>query len=335
MDTLVVGGGLAGLATAAALRNIANIDEVCVLESSDDSLENEIAGAAIQLGPNGFRALKAIGGESLLEQIYEAGSHLDENILLLPGGASPTATPNTAKIETGYPIVLIRWGILRKLLGGLLPKEKLFFGTGKIVGYTLNDEGTTVKPVYEEGETKGIEASCASKLIIGADGLNSVFRDRVLTQTMVPEIDSEAISPLKDKGRVNLKAVIPAELKDLGETFSKERATFAQFDQHLAAFAGPAGKGYVYWAISIADDKESGSRFLSDNFDDRLAAKNALINKLEASSSDAVDRKWIMSLVERTDPSAILINRSTEVSIEEGNSFVSNDGFVVLVGDAA
>merc|ERR1740139_1000023 len=83
----------------------------------------------------------------------------------------------------------------------------------------------------------------------------------------VSEKDSEepvsSSSSLKDMKRVNIKAVVPVELKELGLPFTKEGAAFAQFSPQLAGFAGPAGKGYTYWAISVADDEESGSKFLS------------------------------------------------------------------------
>jgi len=359
-NTLVVGGGLAGLATAAALRNIANIDAVHVVERMCDTLANESAGAAIQLGPNAFKALEAIGGgKTFVEKIYEAGSVLEETLILLPGAADGTATPtasipNTAKAETGYPIVLVRWGVLRKLLGELLPEESLSFGTGsEIVGYAFSDgdddDDKGVEPVDKEGKKVAVDGSSfsSSQLIIGADGLHSVFRERVQTNTMtvpVSEKDSEqpvsSSSSLKDMKRVNIKAVVPVELKELGLPFTKEGATFAQFSPQLAGFAGPAGKGYTYWAISVADDEESGSKFLSsvnDNDDDyQDASKKLLLEKLEASSSsDGVDRKWIISLVERTDSNAILINRSLEAPVKETDSFVSKDTRVVLVGDAA
>eukprot|EP00531_Pseudo-nitzschia_arenysensis_P010556 CAMPEP_0116129446 /NCGR_PEP_ID=MMETSP0329-20121206/7928_1 /TAXON_ID=697910 /ORGANISM="Pseudo-nitzschia arenysensis, Strain B593" /LENGTH=418 /DNA_ID=CAMNT_0003623713 /DNA_START=66 /DNA_END=1322 /DNA_ORIENTATION=+ len=331
---LVVGGGLGGLAAAAALQNVAKIDSVTVVESRNDSLSNESAGAAIQLTPNAFKALEVIGGEALIEKIYEEGSELEENLILLPGGAPPMSMPNTAKAETNYPIVLVRWGVLRKLLGEMLPKDSILYSTGSdIVGYALDDSGDSVLPVDKDGNKVDIGSS--PKLIVGADGLNSVFRDRIQTGTIIPEKDSESPSPLKDNGRVNIKAVVPMELKELGETFSNEAATFGQFDPQLAAFAGPAGTGYTYWAIAVADDPESGDKFVADHSDDKETAKKLLLEKLEANSSDAVNRDWIISLVEKTDPSAILIDRSQEATVEEGNSFVSKDGKVVLVGDAA
>jgi len=341
-----------------------------------DTLANESAGAAIQLGPNAFKALEAIGGEPFVQKIYEAGSVLEETLILLPaagdgGTVTPTmAIPFTATAETGYPIVLVRWGVLRKLLGELLPEESLTFGTGsEIVGYAFsndddddndkdnnnNNMNNNVEPVDREGKRVAIGGSSfsSSQLIIGADGLNSVFRDRVQTNTMtVPEKeDSEqpVSSSLRDMKRVNIKAVVPVELKELGLPFTKEGATFAQFSPQLAGFAGPAGKGYTYWAISVADDEESGSKFLSsvnnnnsndtsddDDDDYKVASKKLLLEKLEASSSsDGVDRRWIISLVERTDSRQMLINRSLEAPVKEKDSFVSKDGCVVLVGDAA
>ncbi len=338
-NILIVGGGLAGLATAVALRNIAKIDSVTVVESRDDALSNESAGAAIQLGPNAFKALKAIGGEALVEKIYEAGSELEENLIMLPGGAPPLSMPNTAKADTDYPIILVRWGVLRKLLGEMLPKDSIIFGTGSdIVGYALDDDkdsNAIVLPVDKDGKKVSIGSLPPSQLIVGADGLNSIFRDRVQTGTTIPEEDSKRPSPLKDNGRVNIKAAVRFELKELGENFAKEGASFGQFDPQLAAFAGPAGNGYTYWAIAVADDPESGSKFLSDQSKNKDVAKTLLLEKLRASSSAAVNREWIISLVENTDPSVILIDRSQEATVEEGDSFMSTDGRVVLVGDAA
>ena len=61
---VVVGGGLAGLATAAALTRVAGVQRVTVLEcSSAADFADEEAGAAAQLGPNGLRALRFFGGE--------------------------------------------------------------------------------------------------------------------------------------------------------------------------------------------------------------------------------------------------------------------------------
>jgi len=42
-----------------------------------------------------------------------------------------------------------------------------------------------------------------------------------------------------------------------------------------------------------------------------------------------------MKLVEQTDPDTILFDRSMEATVQSHDSFVSNDGHIVLVGDAA
>lgn len=360
------------MATAAALRQIASVDAVTVIESrGNDSLENETAGAAIQLTPNAFRALEAIGGPSLVETIRSAGSEVTDNLILLPGGAPPLSNPNTAMEDTGYPIVMVRWGVLRKLLGELLPPESLLFGTrfSEIAGYALLEHGDTetetetetVYPVNRKGERIAIEGLSSSsssnnlfspQLIVGADGLHSVFRDRIQTGSRLPETDEPGPSvPLKDNGRVNIKAVVRCELKELNKiknkndqsspssstatsttVFGKEGATVGQFDPRLAAFAGPAGTGYTYWAISVADDPETGSRFLSPELlENKAAAKEVLLEKLGGLEG----REWISTLVEKTDAGVILINRSLEATVKEENSFVSKDGRIVLVGDAA
>jgi 2-polyprenyl-6-methoxyphenol hydroxylase-like FAD-dependent oxidoreductase len=346
-DTLVVGGGLAGLAAAAALRSIAKMDRVHVIDArkDDDAISNDRAGAAMQLGPNAFKALEAIGGEALLQKIYQEGSKIKENILLLPGGAPPMKIPNNDEEEFGYPTVLIRWGVLRRLLAEMLPEESLLFGMGKeIAGYKLmseeedGEESTnTVAPVNQKGEVVSTGSSFQPQLIVGADGLKSVFRECVQNECQIKPKDSPStLSAIKDNGRVNIKAAVPVKLSELGEQFAVPHATFAQFDPQVACFAGPAGPKYTYWAISIADGENGVPFFSSDNpQEDSIQAKNLVLDKLEQIASDDVSRAWIIELVERTDPRNILINRSLEAPVKEDDSFVSQDGKVVLLGDAA
>jgi 2-polyprenyl-6-methoxyphenol hydroxylase-like FAD-dependent oxidoreductase len=362
--TLVVGGGLAGIAAAVALHKIAELEHVHIIEArGDDSIANDRAGAAMQLGPNAFKALEAIGGQELLDQIYQQGSILKNNFMIVPGGAPPLQFPHTAQEETGYPMVLIRWGVLRRLLGDLLPDQaqRLVFGVGNDIAGYRTEQGEkeekhspskeeeekeddpmlrTVIPVTTRGEPVSLgTTSFAPHLIVGADGLHSVFR-QCINHNCDNTVKAASLDTLKDNRRVNIKAAVPVELATLGVDFSTNpQSTFVQMDSQLACFAGPAGPGFSYWAISIGDDANGVPFFSNDDpKNDMIAAKSRLLDKLgeeSSSSSSALNRDWIIRLVEQTDPFTILINRSVEAPVEGHNSFVSNDGKVVLLGDAA
>ena len=104
---VVVGGGLAGLAAAAALTRVAGVQRVSVLErSSAAAFGDEEAGAAAQLGPNGLRALRFIGGDETLAAVRSAGTDLAGTAIHPGGGAPVMLIPDPAKADTGLPQVL-------------------------------------------------------------------------------------------------------------------------------------------------------------------------------------------------------------------------------------
>ena len=104
---VVVGGGLAGLAAAAALTRVAGVQRVSVLErSSAAAFGDEEAGAAAQLGPNGLRALRFIGGDETLAAVRSAGTDLAGTAIHPGGGAAVMLIPDPAKADTGLPQVL-------------------------------------------------------------------------------------------------------------------------------------------------------------------------------------------------------------------------------------
>ena len=406
LDTLIVGGGLAGLATGAALQAIANVQPVHIVEARNYiECEDNAEGAAIQLGPNAFKAFDQMGGRAFVDDIYQAGSRIDQTIMLLPNNRPMLTLPNTAYDDTGYPIVLIRWCRLQALLRELVRTtatthtstdresatvmsydEKYATISGYLqqkgtINTTTNNRSrrrdtTTVYPIDAQGykvpmPTASSSSSASSfypRLIIGADGLHSVFRQRIQQQ------QQNKAAVLKDNGRLNIKAVVAMDLQQLmnqeenqyeeqdtenveGAASSSSLSTYAQFlEGQVAAFAGPAGTKHTYWAISVPDeassetDGTSTKQFLADidYKKDKHTAKQLLLEKLQQSSNTANENNknekdtassssssWIIKLVEQTDPDTILFDRSMEATVQPHDSFVSNDGHIVLVGDAA
>jgi 2-polyprenyl-6-methoxyphenol hydroxylase-like FAD-dependent oxidoreductase len=336
--TWIVGGGLGGLASAAALYSIANVSSIKVLEAaSKDSFSSDKAGAAVQLTPNGLRALKAIGGAELLNSICEAGTKLTGSAMIGQDGNIGGAfmTTSTVEEDTGLPVIMVRWGVLRSLLHDVLPKNCVEVGTGSdIVGYSLRDEGelgfSKVLPIDKNGDDVML-SSCSKTppLLLGADGLNSVFKRCVHADTQ-DGASIDRYSHLKDGGRVNIKAVIPV---DLGPEFTPE-TTYSYFSPcfSTACFCGPAGKGFTYWAISIGDDGDGNQFIQSSEQDDTQTAKKRLLAKLTDVLPDGC--QFFIDLIKQTEDETILVRRSEETCIEN-MSLMSKDGRVVLVGDAA
>jgi 2-polyprenyl-6-methoxyphenol hydroxylase-like FAD-dependent oxidoreductase len=153
-----VGGGLAGLATAAALLRSSSKNEVMVLEAQSESEYYDIAqGAAVQLGANGFKALERIvtGGRksseatttTITEQILRHG-HVLTNIGIILPNQTVMVIPDTSMADTGYPQVLIRWGVLRHILQQLVPRSCIRTGV-RVTRY--QQQSSSIVPIDAQG----------------------------------------------------------------------------------------------------------------------------------------------------------------------------------------
>lgn len=338
-ETCIIGGGLAGLATAAALVNIAGMKYVQVFEmASQDEWERPTAGAAVQLGPNGLRALKCIGGDELVSAIMQQGTCLVGNAVIMPqtedGEQNIMMIADSTKDDTGLSQVLIRWGVLRSLLINLLPPKCITTGVGSnVAGYSVeNIDGKQCVAAVTADKTTLTSGS----LLVAADGIYSTFQSLIRSgdKLLPSDIEEARRKNIKDGGRINIKAVAPTDLDP--EKFQRG-TTYSFFSPGgtAACFAGPAGKGYTYWAVSIADETSADGevqRFLSDTTTDRDTVKQQLLSKLAILESP--ECQFVIDLIEQTNASAIFIARSVERE-HVGPSLVSEDGKVVLVGDAA
>ena len=354
INPIIVGGGISGLATALALQNICNITSFKVLEQSshESFLKDDGIGAGVQLGPNGLKALRFIGGEELMQKVIQVGAQLEGNALIIPGRGGidqPMFMP-----DTGMSQIFVRWSVLRSILRDLIPEDNIVTNIGKdVTGYQVTEDGC-VELIDPSGSVVYPLASSSSShsLIIGADGVSSICR--YLVQTNLQQIPSEEINTattrdVKDTGRINIKAVVP---KKLASSF-KAGYTYAYFAANggIGCFAGPAGKEHTYWAISIADEKDEECECESERdtgtgtetgeiqmkqflagVTDLNEVKLALLSKL--ASLECADCQFIMDMIDVTDPETIYMARSKE-ALQIGPHLATDDGKIVLVGDAA
>lgn len=339
--TVVLGGGIAGLSTAAALRSIAGVRNIRILEKLDaDSFANDRSGAAAQLGPNGLKALKAIGGEELVGEVVNAGTKLVGNTMLIPNMPQPMTIPDTAEADTGLPQVLMRWGVLRMLLSDMVPSDCISHGIGHdVLGYTAKDGGG-VRLVQADGSEIGPPSA---PLIVAADGIYSTFRQCLATDTCALDDIDDRAAGIKYNKRVNIKAVTEGVL-DQNQYMSNHTYSFFSPDGGVACFAGPAGEGYTYWAISVADNTENDDDAVSEECDvmelvkckksahqKKVLIKDALLDKVRGLNEPLAN--FAVEKIESTHPEYIYVQHSEEAE-EIGPCLVSSDGNVVLVGDA-
>jgi len=345
LSPVIIGAGIGGLATALALqRSVPReiLSRITVLEKrSLADLEDDSAGAGAQVGPNGLRALEAIGGADLAEKWRDRCSSDVEGMAIVTPGGSPMFIPDATNTQedTGLPITFGRWGALRKILkdeldGDLVSIVADSSDSGDICGYEVDDVDGYVtlrtsdgRPLEERGN-----------LVISAEGIRSTFRLLVNNDRRSLSPDEKAglvAADIKDSGRVNIKAIVPVDMSPEYKS-GYQYAWFAP-DGGVGCFCGPAGAGSTYWALSIADsvDKESGevSRFLSDDaHDDLPAVKDSVLERLKGLGT--TDCNFAIDLVDRTDPGLIYVSRSEESS-SVGPDLTSSDGKIVLVGDSA
>jgi salicylate hydroxylase len=167
---LIAGGGIGGLAAAVALADVGH--HVSIFEQADQFRE---VGAGVQLGPNGVRALAAIG----LEGQTDRWAWRPDALTLRDGLDGSLVT----KIPLGDAFVQrfgARYGVIHRadLLQMLIEAcqartDRIHMDTrSRVVDFEVGSGGVEI--VLTDGRRE------RGKALIGADGLRSVVRQRVV-----------------------------------------------------------------------------------------------------------------------------------------------------------
>lgn len=185
---LITGGGIGGLAAAIAL---AGKGFRCRVLERRDLVEE--AGAGIQIGPNGLKALCALGVDGILEA--RAGRP-DALVVRDAGNGRPLATIALgAKLEQrfGAPYWTAHRADLHGALMAVASRHPGIVLTGGFAADRLEATATGVKLVSQSG------AEATGAAVIGADGLWSRMRGYVAGRTAT-----------RFTGRRAYRTVIPA-----------------------------------------------------------------------------------------------------------------------------
>ncbi|MEU6671805.1 FAD-dependent monooxygenase [Streptomyces sp. NPDC046727] len=158
---IVIGGGIGGLAAAAALHQKGWA--VTVLERAP-SLEP--VGAAISLAPNALRALDVLG---IGDEIRDLAAWQGDGGLRTPGGRwLSRSDAGAAAARFGGPLVLLPRAVLVDRLAALLPPGAVRTAAPA----SLADPGEGARPARVTTGGEELEA----ELVVGSDGINSRVR---------------------------------------------------------------------------------------------------------------------------------------------------------------
>lgn len=201
---IVVGAGIAGLASAVALQRRGH--DVTVLESRADTA----TGAGISIWPNALAALDRIG---LGDAVRDSGGRVTAGAIRWRDGTW-LRRPSGERIvkALGEPLVVVRRSVLNDVLAGALESGSLH------TGLTVTDVETTATGVRV---ALSDSTSLHADAVIGADGthsfvarlLNGALNNRyvgytawrgIAAATMDPALAGETLGPGRECGHVPL-----------------------------------------------------------------------------------------------------------------------------------
>jgi 2-polyprenyl-6-methoxyphenol hydroxylase-like FAD-dependent oxidoreductase len=154
---LIVGAGLAGLATAVGLQRHGH--RVTIVEQRP----NVSAGAGISIWPNALAALDELG---LGDSVRDAGGRVTAGAMRWQDGSWLRRPAPERMIQAlGEPLVVVRRAVLMSLLGKALAEGTVEFGTAAT---DVDVVASGVRITLSDGTIREADA------VIGADGVGSV-----------------------------------------------------------------------------------------------------------------------------------------------------------------
>ncbi|TPG37243.1 FAD-dependent oxidoreductase [Mycolicibacterium hodleri] len=154
---LVIGAGIAGLATAVALQRLGH--HVTVVEERVETS----SGAAITIWPNALAALDSFG---IGDAVRESGGRVASGALRWSDGSwLRRPSPDRIVAALGEPLVVVRRSVLTGVLTDALHERTIESG---VAATELVVNASGVRVTLSDGTTRGADA------VIGADGVGSM-----------------------------------------------------------------------------------------------------------------------------------------------------------------
>lgn len=230
VDIAVIGAGLGG-AAAVALLHQAGFS----VHAFERAPEFNRLGAGIHIGPNVMRIFRTIGLE---EKLASIGSHPDfwssrdgqsgEYLSKIPLG-------DYAKKEYGAPYITIHRGDMHAIQLAALPDSQVHFGHNLV---DIREEDNHVLLQFANGR------SVKAGLVIGADGISSVIREKLL-----------GVEKPRFSGWVGHRALVNTDkLAAAGFDFEPCVKWWWGQSRHIMAYATKSDRSEYYYVTGVPVD---------------------------------------------------------------------------------
>ena len=223
LGVAIVGAGMGGLATAAALRRVGI--EVAVYEQAQQFAR---LGAGIQVGCNAMKVLRLLGLEARMRQQSFYPRSWNNRDWRTGEVKFDMIFGESAERKFGAPYLLAHRGDLHAALASAVPEQCINLGH-KLVG--LDETGDGVKLSFADGTTATADA------VVGADGVHSVVRDILFGAT-----------PVNFTGRIAYRTTYPASLLR-GEEIGDCTKWWGE-DRHIVIYYVKPDRSEVYLVTS-------------------------------------------------------------------------------------
>jgi 2-polyprenyl-6-methoxyphenol hydroxylase-like FAD-dependent oxidoreductase len=243
---LIVGGGIAGPVAALFLQR-AGI-EVEIFEAREAS--NEYASSWLIMASNGLGVLKTLGLDDPAEL---SGSPIPRVILSSGKGKRFGEEPNGARPEVGDPSLVVKRGILNRLLHAEAQRQGIKIAFGKKLDMLERTNEPGVIATFADGTT------AEGSFLIGCDGIHS--RTRQLINPNAPPPD---YTGMMSTGGFTRNVSLPPTPDTLHLVFGKR------------AFVGyhNSAEGEISWFVTFpqtqAPGRSEGNEFGSDEWRARM-----------------------------------------------------------------
>ena len=223
LSVAIVGAGMGGLATAAALRRV-GID-VTVYEQAQQFAR---IGAGIQIGCNAMRVLRELGLESRLRQQSFYPRSWNNRDWRTGEVKFDMIFGETAERRFGAPYLLAHRGDLHAALASIVPDDCIRLDH-RLVG--LDESADGVRLSFANGATAFADA------VVGADGVHSIVRDMLF-----------GVSKANFTGRIAYRTTYPAAL--LGGRGIGDCTKWWGEDRHIVIYYVKPDRSEVYFVTS-------------------------------------------------------------------------------------
>jgi len=223
LSVAIIGAGMGGLATAAALRRV-GID-VTVYEQASQFAR---IGAGIQIGCNAMQVLRGLGLEQRLRSQSFYPRSWNNRDWRSGDIKFDMVFGESAEQKFGAPYLLAHRGDLHAALASAVPEQCVRL-SHKLVG--LEEAGEGIRLNFANGATVTADA------VVGADGVHSLVRDILFDA-----------SPVNFTGRIAYRTTYPAAL--LGDERIDDCTKWWGEDRHIVIYYVKPDRSEIYLVTS-------------------------------------------------------------------------------------